>query len=279
MSSDPINVSISPDKAFSDMFNSTNNKMGEVVGNPIILFIFFIVFIIFINLFNNLGGSVTAMPNTPGMKFIEIVMWALFIFLVLVNGLQYFFSVDIKTTIRNLFSGKPELDIDVTQKDLAIPDAQQPEVFHINENSYTYDNAKAACKAYDAELATYDQIENAYKKGAEWCSYGWSEGQMALFPTQKKTWKRLQKQKGNENACGRPGVNGGFIGNPNVRYGVNCFGMKRNPTDLESKSMNVGNPFPISKEERKMQEKINYYRQHKNDIIISPFNEKNWSSV
>ena len=63
------------------------------------------------------------------MKFIEIVMWALFIFLVLVNGLQYFFSVDIKTTIRNLFSGKPELDIDVTQKDLAIPDAQQPEVF------------------------------------------------------------------------------------------------------------------------------------------------------
>ena len=37
------------------------------------------------------------------MKFIEIVMWALFIFLVLVNGLQYFFSVDIKTTIEIYF--------------------------------------------------------------------------------------------------------------------------------------------------------------------------------
>ena len=40
------------------------------------------------------------------------------------------------------------------------------------DNYYDYENAKALCKAYGAELATYDQIEKAYNSGAEWCNYG-----------------------------------------------------------------------------------------------------------
>ena len=43
--------------------------------------------------------------------------------------------------------------------------------------------------------------------------------------------------------------------------------------------MNVGNPFPISKDEQKLQKKIDYYRKHKDSIMISPFNNDNWSSV
>jgi hypothetical protein len=31
---------------------------------------------------------------------------------------------------------------------------------------------------------------------------------MALFPTQKETWDKLQKIKGHEHDCGRPGING-----------------------------------------------------------------------
>ena len=38
---------------------------------------------------------------------------------------------------------------------------------------------------------------------------------MALFPTQYEHWEHLQKIKGHENDCGRPGVNGGYIDNPN----------------------------------------------------------------
>ena len=60
------------------------------------------------------------------------------------------------------------------------------EVFHIPNNKYTYKDAKAVCKAYGARLANYDEVENAYNKGGEWCSYGWSKNQLALFPTQKK---------------------------------------------------------------------------------------------
>jgi hypothetical protein len=97
------------------------------------------------------------------------------------------------------------------------------EVFNIANNLYTYDDAQAVCSAYGAQIATYEQVEDAYNQGAEWCNYGWSDGQMALFPTQKDTWNKLQKTKNNKNDCGRPGINGGFIDNPYVKFGVNCF--------------------------------------------------------
>tara|TARA_X000000950_G_scaffold282721_1_gene382100 strand:- start:264 stop:1100 length:837 start_codon:yes stop_codon:yes gene_type:complete len=277
---DLLNVNVSPDKSFSDVTKGANKKMQESLGNPIIMFIFFLVLIVFINLFNSSKMvNRESVPQTMSMKILETLLWGLFIFLVLINGLQYFFSIDIKTAVRNLFTKNPEVDINITQKDLATLNDKQPEVFHINENTYTYGDAKAACKAQDAELASYNQIENAYRKGAEWCSYGWSKGQMALFPTSKKTWKKLQSTPGNENSCGRPGINGGYIANPNAKFGVNCFGIKRNPTDLETKSMNIGNPFPKSKEEERMQSRINYYRKHKNNILLAPFNKDTWSSV
>ena len=60
-------------------------------------------------------------------------------------------------------------------------------------------------------LATRDEVKAAWNKGAEWCNYGWSANQMAFYPTQKTTWDKLQKIKGHENDCGRPGVNGGYI--------------------------------------------------------------------
>ena len=85
------------------------------------------------------------------------------------------------------------------------------QVFNVPSNSYTYTDAVALCKAYGAKLANYKQIENSYKKGGEWCNYGWSDDQMALFPTQQATWDKLQTIKGHENDCGRPGINGGYI--------------------------------------------------------------------
>ena len=179
--------------------------------------------------------------------------------LVLINGIQYFFELDIRTAINNIFKGKPEVDITVApekkfiektgnklskdlknigkevENDLGLGNFREGgggsglgrgEVFNVSRNNYTYDEAKAMCKAYGAKLATYNQIEDAYKSGAEWCNYGWSADQMAFYPTQKNTWKKLQKIKGHEHDCGRPGINGGYIDNPNVRFGVNCFGTK-----------------------------------------------------
>jgi hypothetical protein len=102
-----------------------------------------------------------------------------------------------------------------------------PEVFYISDNLFTYSEAPAVCKAYDSELATYSQVEEAYMKGAEWCGYGWSKGGMALFPTQNHTWQALQSEPdvARRTACGRPGINGGYF-EPKTKFGVNCYGVK-----------------------------------------------------
>ena len=101
------------------------------------------------------------------------------------------------------------------------------EVFHIDDSQFTYADAPAVCAAYGAELATLEQIIDAYNHGAEWCGYGWSSGGFALYPTQKATWTALQAEPDTvkRTACGRPGVNGGYF-DPNTKFGVNCFGFK-----------------------------------------------------
>ena len=107
--------------------------------------------------------------------------------------------------------------------------ADKNEVFNIGNNLYTYEDAQSICTAYGARLATYDDIEQAYEAGGEWCNYGWSENQMIFFPTQKDTWQKLQKDPKKKNNCGRPGINGGYMENPYVKFGVNCYGVKPKP--------------------------------------------------
>jgi hypothetical protein len=62
------------------------------------------------------------------------------------------------------------------------------EVFNVSQNKYSYYDAQALCKSLGAELATYDQVKEAYDQGADWCNYGWVDGQMAVYPTQEKSW-------------------------------------------------------------------------------------------
>jgi hypothetical protein len=112
---------------------------------------------------------------------------------------------------------------------LRAPGAPQvgSEVFHVFQNQFTYQDAPAVCAAYGAEMATLEQIIEAYNHGAEWCGYGWSAGGFALYPTQKATWEALQGEvdQAKRTACGRPGVNGGYF-DPTTKFGVNCFGFK-----------------------------------------------------
>ena len=67
---------------------------------------------------------------------------------------------------------------------------RRKEVFNIDNNAFTYNQAKKVCKAYGAKLATYGQVAVAQKNGANWCNYGWSANKMALYPIQKNTMKK-----------------------------------------------------------------------------------------
>jgi hypothetical protein len=159
-------------------------------------------------------------------------------------------------------------------------------VFNISDSNYGYTDAQAVCKLYGATLATYDQIEEAYNNGAEWCNYGWSDGQMAYYPTQKSTWDDLQDIPGHQNDCGRPGINGGYIENPYLQFGINCYGVKPSETDLDqtaieqnnscySKNMNAN--VPQTQEEKELEKKVYYWQKNKDKITIGGYNKDKWS--
>jgi hypothetical protein len=152
------------------------------------------------------------------------------------------------------------------------------EVFNVANNLYTYDDARAVCTAFGARLATYDEIEDAYNKGGEWCSYGWSEGQMAYFPTQKSTWDELQKNPKAKNNCGRPGVNGGYMENPYIKFGVNCFGTKPKPTNKDLQSMAANKLMPKTEEDTLMDKKVQFWKDNADKLLnLNAFNRNDWS--
>ena len=163
-----------------------------------------------------------------------------------------------------------------------VPISSEKQVFNIGDNLYTYDDAQAVCKAYGADLATYEHIEQSYNDGGEWCNYGWSANQMGFFPTQKETWKKLQESPDHKNDCGRPGINGGYMANPNIRFGVNCFGVKPSPKDIDQDYMDgkknpLGSNVPMTEEDKEMMKKIEYWKNHENSMLINSFNSTKWS--
>jgi hypothetical protein len=263
------------------------NKLNEFIMRPMIFIILLLVVMGYYSkkLFNIQKGGDLAISDTTNNKgnLFTILIIVILILLILVNALQYFFSINVTAYIKDLFAKETTVDIVVDQTNYESPTVPQikfrKQVFNIPGNYYTYDNAKALCAAYNSELASYDQIEKAYNNGAEWCNYGWSADQLALFPTQKKTYNTLQTIPGHENDCGRPGVNGGYIANPNVRYGVNCYGYKPKMSDEEEELMKTSSPFPETLEDKLFQEKVDVMKNNLDQILVSPFNHNTWSSL
>ena len=151
-----------------------------------------------------------------------------------------------------------------------VPVNKEKEVFNIRDNMFTYNEARAVCAAHDAKLASLEEMIEAYKSGANWCSYGWSDGQLALYPTQANFWKKLQNDPYRKYECGKPGVNGGFFENPEYKFGANCYGVKPEPKGNE---IQKDNDTKLTPEDLKKTE----YKEQLNQIRVSPFNEENWS--
>ena len=148
------------------------------------------------------------------------------------------------------------------------------EVFNIRDNVFTYNEAKAACAAYGARLATIDDMIAAYDRGANWCSYGWTEGQLAMYPTQKEYWAKLQMDGSRRTECGEPGLNGGYFENPEFKFGANCFGNKPKGKHDEREKTTIGRN--LNNSSQKLVEKYKAAIEA-NKFRISPFNEDNFS--
>lgn len=270
--------------------DDTYNYINNLLSNKSVIIILVIVLILYIILFISLGDSAQSPPpsyavSNSGSGKITIILVAFFIILVIINGYQYFFGVDIVAKLKNLFTGNPEVDITVDTSRAKAAKAPVPEilirpqVFNIPENNFIYQDAKALCSAYGARLAKYKEVEEAYKDGADWCNYGWSDGQMALFPTQQKTYDELQKIEGHENDCGRPGVNGGYMANPLLKFGVNCYGYKPRMTSTEQELMETEPIYPKTLKDLAIENRVNYWKDKLSEVLVSPFNQNTWSRL
>ena len=152
------------------------------------------------------------------------------------------------------------------------------EVFNITQDKYTYSDAEPLCKAFGAELATYDQVKEAWNKGADWCNYGWVKGQAAIYPTQDETYKKLQAgPEGQRGSCGIPGINGGYFDNPELRFGVNCYGPKPTETDADIRNR-TADSGSMTQNVIEYDKKVRNYKKELNQIPIAPFSKGSWSS-
>jgi hypothetical protein len=154
-----------------------------------------------------------------------------------------------------------------------------PEVFNVSKNTFTYYDAEPLCKALGAELATYEQVKQAWNRGADWCNYGWVKGQNAVFPTSQQTWEKLQSGPEEQRmACGKPGINGGYFDNPELRFGVNCYGPKPAQSKHDEESIAKRTGVPLTPSGIEFDKKVSKFRGESDSIGLLPFNEDKWSS-
>jgi len=228
---------------------------------------------------------VFGIPMTKEDKPISIrILEGIMIGLIVVTGFVVFFKyvlgidlMDIITDVGSELSGENKEES--SDKESEVKAGPAKEVFNIGNNNYTYKEAQAVCSVFDAEVATFDQVENAYNNGGEWCNYGWTQGQMALFPTQKSSWKKLQDFPKHKHDCGRPGINGGYFKNPYLKFGVNCYGVKPDGSDNDLNRMDANRttPYPKSPEDKETDKKVEEWKKNKDKMLVNSFNKTIWS--
>lgn len=261
-----------------------HSAVSTTFGKTKVSFVMLLIFIvaIYIVIFSFLNGVNTT--NSVGGNYIvlliEILLWLILIYVVYTNIKKYNNdNVDFQAKMENLFNTKiSELTVNADtnkKKDKASAQCEDSddgkEVFHIASNDFTFNEARNICDKYDSRLANYDEIENAYKNGANWCSYGWSKDQLALFPTQKSLFNELKQIPGHENDCGRPGINGGYFKNQNLLFGVNCYGVKPKAKKKDIDYTHAINHTPLLDNKEKDSKSI------QNKYTIAPFNKDKWT--
>lgn len=155
-------------------------------------------------------------------------------------------------------------------EELSLPEKKQ--VYNISNNLFDYEQAKDVCEAYGGDLASLDQMLEAHREGADWCNYGWSKDQMGLFPTQEKTFNKLEADPKTRGTCGVPGVNGGYFKNAGMKFGVNCYGVKpeKKMTPMERLLHEQNALNPLSKNAQMYMSKLD-------DFTVNPFSQAKWS--
>ena len=282
-----MSVSINENSYIPD-YNSFNVFGQYKLPFILLLVVIIIAFVFLFSIFNRKNVDSEG-SNTP-ILILEVVLWVMLVVVIVLNyRWMHENNYSFTTEIKNLFNDKvTQLNVKAESDEKTGSDGSDGsdgsgkgkekkcdnddgEVFHVTANKYTYSDAMEVCKRLSSRLATYDEVEDAYNNGANWCSYGWSDEQLALFPIQKSVYNDLKQINGHERDCGRPGVNGGYIPNKSTKFGVNCYGKKPYITDKNKDYMDKYSYSPAVSD-------ASYNAAGKvTDLLISPFNKSKWS--
>jgi hypothetical protein len=281
----------------SDLTTSITNMLVQFklfLNNPASIFTVLSFILGFYLIIYLIGLPMTNSTKPSSISFIDIIAWLVFSIVLISDFFNIFLDISIANSLfgewinkLNKATDNSSNDVSLnkniskdTSSNVAYSNHVGDEVFNVSNNLYTYNDASEVCSIYGAKLATYDQVEDAYNKGGEWCNYGWSEGQMALFPTQKATWSKLQKSETTKNQCGRPGINGGYMANDGLLFGVNCFGKKPQASDAELKLMAANKNIDVSSNSTTPEEnaRLKFLKDNKDTLLVlNPFARGDWS--
>ena len=195
------------------------------------------------------------------IKIFLIIFSIILLFFVLKLG--YYIYLDCEKMDLSAYLFSFQIDPCKKKEDIVRTVLNEKEVFHISDQIYTYEEAKCKCSTYNGRLATEKEIVDAYNKGANWCSYGWTDGVKAFYPVQEEFY---DINVINNQYCGTPGINGGSF-NENLKFGINCYGIKPKGKVINP-IQNIQNEENICDSEK--------IRSTVNDKISS-FNNSKWS--
>tara|TARA_Y100000992_G_scaffold285848_1_gene237188 strand:+ start:1413 stop:2237 length:825 start_codon:yes stop_codon:yes gene_type:complete len=253
------------------------NIFGDTkISFMIVLVIIIVVYVFMFFVLGKTGISSDGNSSNLIIFFLEIALWVILIYVIYINLQRHDNNnFDFQTKMVSLFDSRlSELNVEKSDKvknsDKCIEKDNDKEVFHIANNKFTFEEARDICESYGARLANYDEIETAYEKGANWCSYGWSQDKLALFPTQKALYNQLKTIPGHENDCGRPGINGGYFKSKLYKFGANCYGVKPKPTEKDKQYTHAINHSPDIDDKN--------VKSIYDEYIIAPFNKDKWTS-
>ena len=155
------------------------------------------------------------------------------------------------------------------------PKEEVEELFHVPNQTFTYNEAKLFCKSIGVRLATLNEVKTSYLEGAQWYNMGWTDGQLGLYVLQPRFVRRYP-------SAGTIGVNGGYFRNTNLRMGVNCYGVKPKPDPARIEfsynelKKELDGDDGTQGESQRLQQK---YKEMLKDgeIVVSPWNDRKWS--
>lgn len=234
---------------------------------------------------NNAGGDTTGNNSKTNMTILRYIGSLLLLMVVvgaIYTAISYYYyytsSCYSKMEFMEYLKNNVVMDVDFCDKMQKPSESMlqelgldKEEVYMINNQIYTYDNASCKCASLNGRLATKAELIDAYNKGMTTCNYGWLDNNNAMFVVNKKAWNKMNNKE--REACRAPGINGGHFPNSDLKFGVYCYGVKPPGEVVLPKALQQEEKVPYCEKKKT----VDFIDGTDNKDEVISFNKRQWS--